>query len=150
MAGKLIVLLVTVIGVGAIGRQVALQLTAIGIRRRQLIDFDYVDETIITTQGCLVADIGVPNVSAMARSIREIDGSRILPLSVRAEDICGMDGDVFLSVPCVIGREGVQQRLMPDLDADERMLLRQSAETIGDAIRMTERLSSRSQFAVLT
>ena len=33
----------TVIGVGAIGRQVALQLAAIGVPRFQLVDFDVVD-----------------------------------------------------------------------------------------------------------
>ena len=35
---------VTVIGVGAIGRQVALQLAAIGVRQLQLMDFDVVEE----------------------------------------------------------------------------------------------------------
>jgi tRNA A37 threonylcarbamoyladenosine dehydratase len=39
----------TVIGVGAVGRQVALQLAAIGTPRIQLIDFDVVDATNITT-----------------------------------------------------------------------------------------------------
>ena len=33
----------TVIGVGAIGRQVAIQLTAIGVPHLQLIDFDHVE-----------------------------------------------------------------------------------------------------------
>ncbi len=42
---------VTVIGVGAIGRQVALQLAAIGARRLQLIDFDSVELTNVTAQG---------------------------------------------------------------------------------------------------
>ena len=41
----------TVIGVGAIGRQVALQLAAIGAPRLQLVDFDEVDLTNVTTQG---------------------------------------------------------------------------------------------------
>ena len=43
--------LVTVIGVGAIGRQVALQLAAMGATRLQLIDFDLVEATNVTTQG---------------------------------------------------------------------------------------------------
>jgi len=50
---RLAQLLVTVIGVGAIGRQVALQLAAIGVRQLQLVDFDRVDNTNITTQGYL-------------------------------------------------------------------------------------------------
>ena len=41
----------TVIGVGAVGRQVAFQLAAIGVRRLQLIDFDVVDRSNVTTQG---------------------------------------------------------------------------------------------------
>ena len=31
--------------------------------------------------------------------------------------VCGVGGDVFLSLPCVICREGVQQRLMPELES---------------------------------
>lgn len=72
-AERLAELPITVIGVGAIGRQVAIQLAAIGAKQLQLIDFDHVDETNITTQGYLAADIGVPKVSAMARSINELD-----------------------------------------------------------------------------
>lgn len=55
---RLLDLMVTVIGVGAIGRQVALQLAAIGVRRLQLIDFDQVEWTNITTQGYLQTDLG--------------------------------------------------------------------------------------------
>ena len=55
---KLLDLKATVIGVGAIGRQVALQLAAIGLRQLQLIDFDIVEATNITTQGYLAEDVG--------------------------------------------------------------------------------------------
>lgn len=50
-AERLLSLVATVIGVGAIGRQVALQLAAIGVQQLRLIDFDVVDLTNITTQG---------------------------------------------------------------------------------------------------
>jgi molybdopterin-synthase adenylyltransferase len=63
----------TVIGVGAIGRQVALQLAAIGAPQIQLVDFDVVDPTNVTTQGYLSADIGEPKVLATAEAIRRID-----------------------------------------------------------------------------
>lgn len=66
-------LLVTVIGIGAVGRQVALQLAAIGARRLQLVDFDRVDQTNITTQGYQVEDVGRPKVVATARAIRQLD-----------------------------------------------------------------------------
>jgi sulfur carrier protein ThiS adenylyltransferase len=66
-------LLVTVIGIGAIGRQVALQLAAIGVRQLQLVDFDRVENTNITTQGYLLADIGQPKVCATAEAIARLD-----------------------------------------------------------------------------
>jgi molybdopterin-synthase adenylyltransferase len=72
-AEKLARLLVTVIGVGAIGRQVALQLAAIGTRRLQLIDFDQVDLTNVTTQGFAAEDVGIPKVSAVERAIHRLD-----------------------------------------------------------------------------
>ncbi len=72
-SGKLATLSLSVIGVGAIGRQVALQLAAIGARRLQLVDFDCVEFTNVTTQGYRVADIGLPKVQALADAIRELD-----------------------------------------------------------------------------
>ncbi|MCG6156330.1 ThiF family adenylyltransferase [Rubinisphaera margarita] len=66
---------VTVIGVGAIGRQVALQLASIGARKLQLIDFDIVDLTNVTTQGYLYGDIGQLKVDATADAISRIDPS---------------------------------------------------------------------------
>ncbi len=66
-------LTVTVIGVGAIGRQVALQLAALGARRLQLVDFDHVDATNVTTQGYLASDIRTAKVVATTRAVREID-----------------------------------------------------------------------------
>lgn len=47
----------TVIGVGAIGRQVALQLAAIGIPRMQLIDHDAVEPVNLSAQGYLERDV---------------------------------------------------------------------------------------------
>ncbi len=63
----------TVIGVGAIGRQAALQLAAIGCRKIKLIDFDSVDLTNVTTQGYLAADVGQLKVLAAAAAMRRID-----------------------------------------------------------------------------
>lgn len=68
-------LVVTVIGVGAIGRQVALQLAAIGVRRIQLVDFDRVDCSNITTQGYWAADLGNLKVAATAQAIAQLDPS---------------------------------------------------------------------------
>jgi sulfur carrier protein ThiS adenylyltransferase len=63
----------TVIGVGAIGRNVALQLAAIGVPRIQLVDFDVVDAANVTTQGYTAADIGMTKVMATLTAIRQLD-----------------------------------------------------------------------------
>lgn len=64
---------VTVIGVGAIGRQIALQAAALGVRRMQLVDFDVVELTNVTTQAYRQSEVGLPKVEATRRSIAEID-----------------------------------------------------------------------------
>ena len=63
----------TVIGVGAIGRQVALQLTAMGISWLQIVDFDVVEESNLASQGYLEADLGKPKVEATAALCRQIN-----------------------------------------------------------------------------
>ena len=70
---KLEDLTATVIGVGAIGRQVALQLAALGVPRLQLIDFDTVEDTNVTTQGYDFEDIGQLKVDATAGAVQRID-----------------------------------------------------------------------------
>jgi hypothetical protein len=70
---KLSGLTATVIGVGAVGRQVALQLAAIGVRHLQIFDFDDVELTNITTQGYGHDDLTKPKVLAMQQAINRID-----------------------------------------------------------------------------
>ncbi|MCC6681643.1 MAG: ThiF family adenylyltransferase [Phycisphaeraceae bacterium] len=55
----------TVIGVGAIGRQVALQLAAIDVPWLQLIDHDSVEVVNLAPQGFLHDDLGRPKVQAV-------------------------------------------------------------------------------------
>jgi len=64
----------TVIGVGAIGRQVALQLAAMGISLLQLVDFDVVEESNLASQGYLEADLGRSKVQATAELCRKVSG----------------------------------------------------------------------------
>jgi hypothetical protein len=73
---------VTVIGVGAIGRQVAVQLASIGVCQLQLIDFDNVEPTNVTTQGYRHAEIGNAKIDACAGAIGEIDPE------IQVETIC--------------------------------------------------------------
>ena len=63
----------TVIGIGAIGRQVALQLTAMGMPWLQLVDFDRVEESNLASQGYLEQDIERPKVEATGALCRRIN-----------------------------------------------------------------------------
>ena len=74
----------TVIGVGAIGRQVALQLTAMGIPWLQLVDFDTVDASNLASQGYLEADLGKPKVEATALLCKQVNTSVELQVAKHA------------------------------------------------------------------
>ena len=63
----------TVIGVGAIGRQVALQLAAMGIPWLQLVDFDVVEASNLASQGYLEEDLGRLKVEATGTQCRGIN-----------------------------------------------------------------------------
>jgi len=77
-AERLVACRATVIGVGAIGRQAALQLAAMGISSLQLIDFDGVEESNLASQGYLERDLGRLKVDATADLCRQV--SRALQL----------------------------------------------------------------------
>lgn len=62
----------TIIGVGAIGRQVALQLAAMGVSSLQLIDPDAVETVNLAPQGYLADDLGRPKVEATADLCQQI------------------------------------------------------------------------------
>jgi sulfur carrier protein ThiS adenylyltransferase len=79
-AERLAPILVTVIGVGSIGRQVARTLAAIGVRRLQLVDFDHVEDTNRTTQGYSLEDVGLAKVKATAADVARLDPSIELEL----------------------------------------------------------------------
>jgi sulfur carrier protein ThiS adenylyltransferase len=74
----------TVIGVGAIGRQVALQLTAMGIPWLQLVDFDLVETSNLASQGYLEEDLGKLKVEATTAQCRRINsGIEIVSVAER-------------------------------------------------------------------
>ena len=99
---------VTVIGVGAIGRQVALQLAAIGAPRIQLIDFDTVDPTNVTTQGYLTSDIDQPKVRATAEAINRFDDSiRVATVRDRYRPRIIVGEAVFCCVDSISARSAI-------------------------------------------
>jgi hypothetical protein len=65
----------TVIGVGAIGRQAALQLTAIGTPWLQLVDFDLVETSNLASQGYFEEDLGKLKVQATAALCMKVNSN---------------------------------------------------------------------------
>ena len=63
----------TVVGVGAIGRQVALQLAAVGVPWMQLIDPDTVEVVNLAPQGYMQDDFGCAKVHATGGSCHELN-----------------------------------------------------------------------------
>ena len=83
--------------------------------------------TIIEGKGATWYGIG----AGLARIVRAIVGDEraVLSVSQVSDDIEGVH-DVALSLPRIVGREGIIANLMPDLDAEERAALKHSAEVI--------------------
>ena len=116
---------VTVIGVGAIGRQVALQLTAIGTPRIQLVDFDLVELTNITTQGYRRQDLGSAKVEATAQAIRELDDSvQVETVSDRFRSSINTGEAVFCCVDSISARAAIWRSISRKCEfwTDGRML----------------------------
>jgi molybdopterin-synthase adenylyltransferase len=73
-----------VIGVGAIGRQVALQLAAIGVPKMTLFDDDIVGCENLAPQGYFVGDVGTAKVTATAALCRQLNRDvQIQPVAER-------------------------------------------------------------------
>ncbi len=115
----------TVIGVGAIGRQVALQLAAIGVRRLQLVDFDQVELSNVTTQGYLAADVGRSKVAATAAAVLGIDAAiEIAVINDRFRPKTPHGEAVFCCVDSITAREAIWRSVGRDCQfwCDGRML----------------------------
>jgi len=128
-AGRLAAVKATVIGVGAIGRQVALQLAAIGVPWLQLIDHDIVEEVNLAPQGYLEADLGRPKVEATAALCRRINsGVEDHVEQARFRRSMEIGNAVFMCVDSITTRQVIWQATKDRADfiCDTRM----SAEVV--------------------
>ncbi len=117
--------LVTVIGVGAIGRQVALQLAAMGATRLQLIDFDLVEATNVTTQGYFTSDIGQPKVEATRAALQRIEPTaEVTSVADRYRPDMAIGAAVFCCVDSISARGAIWRSAHHDCRfwSDGRML----------------------------
>jgi len=127
----------TVIGVGSIGRQVALHLASIGVRRLQLIDFDAVEATNITTQGFSTADVGQLKVDALRQAVGVINPQIVVDtFADRFRPKQSVGEAVFCCVDSISARAAISRSVRRRVQfwVDGRML--------GEVIRVLAAVSS--------
>jgi sulfur carrier protein ThiS adenylyltransferase len=121
---RLAVCRATVIGVGAIGRQVALQLAAMGISWLQLVDFDVVEVSNLASQGYLQDDLGRPKVQATADLCQQINhGMEVHEVAERFRRSMEIGNVAFCAVDKIDARRLVWEAVKNKVDffADGRM-----------------------------
>ncbi len=142
---KLKDLTVTIIGVGAIGRQVALQLAAIGVRHLQLVDFDTVEATNVTTQGYYQQDLGQHKAHCTAEQVRRIDPTlQVEPVTDRFRPSLRAGQAVFCCVDSISARVTIWRSLKDRCEfwTDGRML--------GEAMRILTAADALSRHHYIT
>ena len=87
---------------------------------------------IIASKGHTNWAIGLV-ISGIIRTIRD-DQRRILPVSVRLEGEYGIE-NVCLSIPTIVGSQGIENHILPNLDEDELKGLRLSAQTLLEPVQ---------------
>ncbi|MEI8195289.1 MAG: ThiF family adenylyltransferase [Phycisphaerae bacterium] len=145
----------TVIGVGAIGRQVALQLAAIGIPHLQLVDFDTVEPVNLAPQGYLEADLGQLKVTATAELVRKIhSGSELELLPERFRRSTKVGDIVFCCVDKIETRKliweaiGAKARFFTDARMSAEVVrVLTAADTRGRSHYPTTLFAAREAFA---
>lgn len=68
-------------------------------------------------------------------SIGATGGNKLEEFLCLQSCVHGTDKDVYMSVPCVLGREGVYARLRQKLNDQEKTAVQQSADSIRDVLR---------------
>ena len=114
----------TVVGVGAIGRQVALQLAAMGIQSLQLVDFDIVEENNLASQGYLEEDLERMKVEVTADLCRRINNNLEVQAVVdRFKRSMEVGSAVFICVDRIDTRRLIWEAVRNKVDffADGRM-----------------------------
>lgn len=100
----------TVIGVGSIGRQVALQLAAMGAPRIQLIDPDHVAPENLACQGFRELDLAAAKVHATADACHQLHPGIELEVHVqRFQRSQGIGSVVFCCVDSISARRHIWQ-----------------------------------------
>jgi len=86
---------------------------------------------IIENKGATYYGIGA-GIAQMVQAIRD-DERRVLTVSSLTSDIEGFNG-ICLSLPRVVGRNGILTELRPDLSSEEHLALRRSADILKESV----------------
>lgn len=98
----------TVVGAGAIGRNVAIQLAQIGVTDLQVADFDTVEIHNTASQGYLECDIGLPKVEALGNYLALANSSTQVELvNDRWRPSFGVNEALFLCVDSIQHRANI-------------------------------------------
>ena len=112
LSDKLDEMSITVIGTGAIGRNVAIQLAAIGVNKLNLFDFDNVEESNIASQGFLESDIGKLKVDAVAETCTAINSDiKIVKHANRYKKSSDVADVTFLCVDTMGARKFIWEKV---------------------------------------
>ena len=132
-ADKLEQVKATVIGVGAIGRQVALQLVAMGVPWIQLIDFDVVEEGNLAPQGFMETDLGNLKVNAVADLCAKINSDctiKVIPKKYRR------DMDLGNTVFCCVDKIEIREFIWNSIDISKEVKIFIDGRMAAEAIRV--------------
>lgn len=111
----------TVVGVGAIGRQVALQLAALGVARLQLVDPDVVEVVNLGPQAYLERDVGRLKVDATAELCHQLHGQiGIETAQGRFRRSMHIEPIIFACVDSIAVRRHIHEAVRPGAAADRR------------------------------
>lgn len=89
---------------------------------------------VITSKGWTNAAIAQA-ASTLAKSVI-LDERSVYPVCTTLNGQYGYEGDVALSMPCIIGKNGVEQQLEIELDEEEMTLLHKSAKYIQETMKI--------------
>lgn len=101
--------------------------------RQKVVDTAY---DVITSKGWTNAAIAQAAIT-LAKAVL-LDERSVYPVCTTLHGQYGYDGDVALSMPCIIGKNGVEQQLEIKLDEEEMELLHKSAAYIQETMRQAK------------
>lgn len=108
-----------IIGIGAIGSQITMQLTRLGCDNLHLYDFDIVEDKNIANQNYFYNDIKVPKTAATLKNIWQINPTAKAKTYDQGYNNQNLSGYVFLCVDSIETRHKIatQHKFNPNIKA---------------------------------